>query len=369
MESKIIEICNSILFKSSQANLIALEGWGKKEWNNALDFCSFHGLVPVLSSVFNDIKKIDVSAKEVVLTWYGMAETIKNEYRNKIGIMREMALLFQDDGIDIMFLKGATLSNLYPLPEWRTFSDIDYYLYGKHQEGVNALETHGILTEEYEHHHTQASYKGVLIENHYDFFDCVNHKCNLILEKHMKDLALSEGRTIRYDFGDSRVQNAYSMTPTMNALFLMRHMSAHFVAETIPLRMVYDWSLFQIRNANRVDWERVIDLYAKTGMLVFAENIQYILMHYLKVPVTENPITPTSRYAKRIWESIFIKPRINPYKKYSLLFNIVETRTFLKNRWKHKIVYQNESYIKLFFSYVFLTFKRKIGLLNHVTHD
>ena len=66
---------------------------------------------------------------------------------------------------------------------------------------------------------------GILLENHYDFVERQNHRQNLILDDELKKLANEEGRKIKALFLDSEIKNAYVMTPTMNAIFLMRHMS------------------------------------------------------------------------------------------------------------------------------------------------
>jgi 1,6-anhydro-N-acetylmuramate kinase len=137
------------------------------------------------------------------------------------------------------------LAQLYPVEEWRVFSDIDFYLYGKWQEGNRVLERHGIECRPYVHHNTEAVLNSTLLENHYDFLDRDNHKGNLMLDDELKRLAKVEGRSFPFKFENTEVDNAYSMSPTMNAIFLMRHMAAHFFSESVALRMLYDWALFQ----------------------------------------------------------------------------------------------------------------------------
>ena len=254
---------------------------------------------------------------------------------------------------------------MYPNLEWRVFSDIDYYLFGRSAEGIDVLADKGIENKAYYHHHTQASLHGILLENHYDFVERVNHKCDLLLDDELKELAAEEGHSIRATFLGEEHTNAYVMTPTMNAIFLMRHMSAHFVGETIPLRQLYDWALFLRRYGNIVDWERVIKLYYASGMSTFAGIVQALIWNYLKIETPSSPVVPRTGYlARRVWHSIICPPEQDPYKKFSLRYFVFEARTFIDNRWKHKIVYPDESYVGLFFRYLWSVTKRKLGLLR-----
>ena len=149
------------------------------------------------------------------------------------------------------------------------------------------------------------------------------------------------------------------MTPTMNAIFLMRHMSAHFVSESIPLRMLYDWILFLKHHAKDVDWERVERLYKVSGMMEFVGIVQGILSKYFIVEIPECPVKPLmGEKMEKVWNSIVSPLDANPYKKRNIVYYLYETKVFLKNRWKHQIVYPNESYFFLFMRYTWSVMRR-----------
>ena len=261
----------------------------------------------------------------------------------------------------MMFLKGATTARLYPEPQLRVFGDIDFYMFGDDKKSIQALKGLGIKTEEYFNHHTQANFDGVLLENHYDFLDRDNHQGNLLLDDELKRLAMEEGHQYPFKFENPEVDNAYSMSPTMNAIFLMRHMAAHFFSETVALRMLYDWALFQRKYANEVDWKKVSELYKKAGMSKFPGMIQGILNSKLGLTIPECPIEPIyGKEMEGIWKSIVESPASNPYQKNSIRFLLFEARMFLDNRWKHRLVFEDESYWFLFFSYTWQYLKKKI---------
>ena len=357
-----IGLCNKVLLKREQPELPELSA---KDWARMLTLASMHGVLPVITPLFADYEAEDERLRGVLLEWYVTSLQNHQRYQLRVCNMREMAKLFEEEGLDVMFMKGAALAQLYPKPEWRVFSDIDYYLYGKSEQGIEVMARNGIKNSAYYHHHTQASLNNVLLENHYDFVERVNHKCDVMLDDALKALAEKEGHTMKADFLGKDVNNAYLMTPTMNAIFLMRHMSAHFVSESIPLRMLYDWALFLNKYAGEVDWDYAVPLYERSGMTRFARIIMMILKDRLEFECKDCPLELGEQAdAERVWESIIYPPGRDPYKGGTFRYYLFETRTFLQNKWKHEIVYPGESFVGLFFKYAWLGMKRMTGMLK-----
>ena len=355
-------LCNDILLKKKQPPLPDLS---VKDWDRLLTFASMQGVLPVIAPLFTDFETEDMQLRVMLVEWYGSSQECHQGYQLRIYNMRELAKIFAEEGIDIMFMKGAALAQLYPNPKWRVFSDIDFYLFGDFERGLWVMSKHGIRNSEYPHHHTQASLNGILLENHYDFVERANHRCDLILDDALKALAKKEGKSIPVTFLGGDIRNAYVMTPTMNAVFLMRHTSAHFVSETIPLRMLYDWALFLGQQGQDVDWPLVTGLYTQSGMTRFAGIVQQILRTHLEYECKDCPIAPgTQEDAEKVWESIIYPPEQDPYKGGTLHYYLFETRTFFANRWKHKIVYPGESFTLLFLKYVWFGIRRMTGTLN-----
>ncbi len=361
----ILEICNASLFGEGYR-------WDERElpdtdeMNQLIELSGAHGMLSVVMHGIQNIAIQDEELRDIIITGYGTAEKAERGIKKRLALMKYLSTEFKKAGLDVMFLKGATLAQFYPISQWRVFSDIDFYLYGRYDEGVKVLEQMGIETEEGLHHHSTSSYSDILLENHYDFIDRANHKCNLLIDDELKKLAEKEGRDYPYTFDNTEIDNAYCMSPTMNAIFLIRHMSTHFVSETVPLRMLYDWVLFLKRCTKDVDWDKVLSLYEQSGLSMFARMIQGILVSKMGIAIPDCPIEPLlEEKTDRIWNSIIDGETHNPYKKNSLLYTLYEVRVFIKNRWKHRIVFPKESYLKLFFSYVFLHLKSKLTRLFH----
>ena len=356
----IVDRCNDILFGVKPPN-DPLASLTTKELDQNLFEANRHGMLPVVMEGLSHVKINDIEKKRVILKWYGASDKSKKKFWKRIELMEQLALQFKNAGLDVMFLKGATTARLYPEPQLRVFGDIDYYMFGDSGKSVQVLKDMGVATKEYFNHHTQASFKGVLLENHYDFLDRENHRGNLPLDDELKRLAKVEGHSYPFKFENPEVDNAYSMSPTMNAIFLMRHMAIHFFSESVAMRMLYDWALFQKKNAGEVDWNKTQELYKKSGMPLFPRMIQGILVSKLGLDMSCSPIQPIcNATTDRIWQSIIESPASNPYKKNSTRFLLYEAKVFINNRWKHKLVFEDESYWFLFFSYTWQYLKKKI---------
>lgn len=362
----IVDICNKVLLDVTGGNSeIELPELSVTDWDKLLGIASMNGVLPIVMQVFEHRRMEEDGVRQVIIKWYAVAERFKNNNRKRIITMQELTNMFGKKGMDIMFFKGGALAQYYPNSEWRVFSDIDFYLYGRWKEGVDVMEQHGICNRQYYHHNTEASLHGILLENHYDFIERVNHPKHLILDDKLKELATTEGYQKKACFLGDDIKNAYVMTPTMNAIFLLRHMAAHFASETIPLRMLYDWALFLKKEEKTIDWDTVIPLYECSDLIGFVGVIQYLLRTYLGMTFEAvPPISVDEEKALRVWDSIVNPPVSNPYKKYSMKYFEHEGKNFLGNRWKHKIVYPRESYFMLALHYAWSIIKRKLGLLK-----
>lgn len=357
----IIEICNKALFQHES-------GWKNVDLPDVgeLDrLLKIAGRQGILSAFMYGLLERDYQDEELrdsIVTWYGITEKSQRGGIKRLMVMEGLAKVFKQAGLDVMFIKGATLAKYYPFPEWRMFSDIDFYLYGDYDEGILVLNDMDVGFDDGAHHHSTGSILNILLENHYDFVDRVNHKCNLLVDDELKKLAVEEGKNYPFTFEDMTIDNAYCMSPTMNAIFLIRHMSTHFASETIPLRMLYDWALFLKKDSGKIDWNRVLDVFERSGMDCFAGMIQGILSEKFHVTFAECPIKPImDATTERIWNSI-IDSSSKTKKGKSLLGIVKEATTFFRNRWKYKVAFPQESFWRLCLSFIGVHLKSRLKI-------
>lgn len=353
-----VGLCNKVLLKNEQPELPELSA---KDWDELLNFASMQGLLPVITQLFIDRKIEDKQLSQFLVRWYGTSMGSSQKYQLQLKTMCALSKLMDAEGIDIMFMKGAALAQLYPKAEWRVFSDIDFYLFGESQRGIEVMAQKGIGNNSSSHHHTRAVLNGILLENHFNFVERKNHRGDVILDDVLKALADKEGKSVPATFLGEDIHNAYVMTPTMNAIFLMRHMSAHFFSETISLRMLYDWALFLKHQSKDVYWPYVVGLYEQTGMATFSEIIQMILYSHIGYDCKGCPIARSAQKdADKVWNSIIYPPKQTPYNKHTIRYYLFESKIFLANRWKYKMAYSGESYALMFLKYSWSGIKKMI---------
>ena len=275
---------------------------GNEEWEKILSLSTKQRVLPLVVSMFDKLPPNRTATWTTAIEGRLMAEKLAEDQRRRLALVPRLAGLFRDRGLDVMFIKGATLSLRYPALELRYFGDLDFYLFGHAREGAEALAENGIVSREYYHHHIQASWKGVLLENHYDFVDLENHKCNRVLDEALKGLAERERRP--FALPGAKMDNAYRMSPTMEAVFLMRHMSAHFASAETELRQLYDWVLLVRQDGGQIDWWEVCRLYEASGMMRFAGIVSWIIREKLSVDL-ELPIPPDETPVReRVWAAL-----------------------------------------------------------------
>lgn len=350
VEKYLLPICTNLLTKQEPCDVDMVD-MSAKEWDRLCEYASVHGLLSVLSSYLQILNLQDAKSREVIIQWYGQAQqqTLQTQYMQAAA--ERLSRLMQLKGLDVMFLKGICLAQYYPLAEMRQSADIDYYLYGHQKEGLGALEEVGIRNEDVEDYHAHATMDGVRLEMHQSFIDTDRLDTNLIVENALRELAETEGKQYRCDWLHESVTNAYRMSPTMNAIFLMRHMAIHFVSEAVSLRMLYDWGLFLMNESNNVDWEKVCGLYEQVGMTDFAQMIQRIVVDKLNMPVKECcPIESLANdTSEKAWQYILNKTEGRDLTGNPLKVGLLRRYRMLKDKWKYDIAYPKDSYWKMFF--------------------
>ena len=327
-------------------------------WAAVLKLSIKQRVLPLVVSWMDTLPEEQIPTGREVIRAYLVSGHTREDVRHRFDVLESLAKLLGEGGLELMLLKGATLSVRYPAPDLRFFGDIDFYLFGESARGVELLAAKGVVSEDYYHHHTQATLDGVLLENHYDFVDLENHKSNRVLNDALKAMA-PVGRIPFKIPGKEPRTNVYRMSPTMEALFLMRHMSAHFAASETELRQLYDWALLLRDDADKIDWQEVTRLYEASGMMHFARIVCWIIREKLGLDLPL-PLEPAGGpLSEKVWADMFAGTSADRFRRGSLRYYLREAQVLLQNRWKYKLVYPGESFAGLVLG--MLRLKLKLG--------
>ena len=275
--------------------------------------------------------------RQTKLQWALTTDNTEKRYNKQAKSIAQLALMYGEDGIKMMILKGYGLSKCYPCPEHRSCSDIDIWLFGNQERGDKLLrERHNITIDEDKHHHTTFKLNGILVENHYDFLNIHSHHSSREIEQHLKATA--------HDAVEIDVEGSIAFIPNANchALFLLRHAAAHFAAVEIVLRHITDWGLFVRHYHNDIDWTWLRTICREQKMERFLDVMNALACNLCDIDISLMPNTTRDKALEQRVLNDILSPEFRATKPTRGLGRIVifKLRRWWANRWKHRLVYR-----------------------------
>lgn len=308
-------------------------------WKRMLRMSAAQGVLAVTYDAIRKMPDRVQPPKELVLAWAVNTDRIEQDFARKSKVLEELAAFYGSHGICTMLLKGSGLASLYPVPAHRPCGDIDIWLHGRQAEADEIMRQElKIPISNDVHHHTIFFFKGVMVENHFDFLNLWSHRSNRRLEQQLRRFAAEKGAIF-----NAGMQEIALPSPNFNALFLMRHMAVHFAAVEICLRHIADWAVFLRADGNQVNWPEVRAIYREQNMNRFADAITALCVKQLG-------IKPAMAYAYEDdadLQAVILKEILHPafsekHPESGLLAPaLFKLRRWWANRWKHRLVYKD----------------------------
>ena len=239
-----------------------------------------------------------------------------------------MAKAYSEAGIEMMVLKGYGLSLNYPIPAHRPTGDIDVCL-SDWRRGDEVIRRRGIAIDYSHHHHSVFSWKGQMVENHYDIENRYASRKGRQVDDLLKRLSHVGRKEVAV--GDGKV---FLPSADFNGIFLISHNASHFAGNHITLRHLLDWALFVYRQWREIDWSFVTDWLTRLGLRRFfccmnALSIDCLGIAAEKFPVLERDAALEQRVLADILHPTFSE------KGSGFLFKL---RRLKANMWKHNLV-------------------------------
>jgi len=319
---------------------LALKSIVQPHWTGIKELAANQGITALF---FDTINVLPISLrpdKKFLLNWFGQVTYIESKYDSHKSALESLTKLYENNGIRAMLLKGYGLSLFWPIPNHRAPGDIDIYLFGNQKEADQKFASqYNIKIDNSHHHHSVFRFKGVTVENHYDFLNVHSHKSNVWIEEMFKKMAIEEPV-----IEDQSIKNLYYPSYTLNALYVARHAACHFASEKIKIRHLLDWAFLIRVTHDKIDWERFWNEVKKMNMQKFVSCMNIICYRYLGFSETifHQPeyIHKDYALADRMLNNIF-DPDDTGSKKKGLDYIIHRTKLWWNNRWKHRMVYSD----------------------------
>jgi len=233
------------------------------DWDSLVNLAARQG---VLCVARDGLVQMPGISRELLIRWELSVQKLEARNKKQRAVIKELVSLFNENGIEMLLLKGIGLSELYPIPIHRECGDIDIFLFGDYEKGNKVIEDLGIEVEREGSKHSKFYFKGVPVENHKTFLNVEFTQTDKNLEKYLHETLTEQGYdTIIIDGVKVRIP-----VPDFTAIFLTRHNITHFLASGLVLRHFCDLALFFEQNRERIDFGR----FEK----VMQENRQYNLI-------------------------------------------------------------------------------------------
>ena len=332
------------------------------EWNILFDM-SMKQCVPsvVLDGLNKSLASVPCQDNKGIgkmdkLKWLSMVLNMERQYTKHESVIAELAAFYQSVGYQMMLLKGYGLSKYWPIPNHRPTGDIDIYLMYLNPEGKDKrqpawkcadklmTEKFGIQIDNSHHHHSVFTYKGIMVENHYDFINVHSHRSNRWIENEFKTLALKGNEEYTFDNGAKLL----FPSPLLNCLFIARHNAIHFAAEHLNLRQLLDWALFVEKRHKDIDWNYFWNIAKKMGMEKFVLCMAFIAIRQLAfekdVFHIPNEYEDFQKYNHGLIDKVLdniLHPTDEDNDGKGIAYVINRYKLWKSNLWKHRIVYSD----------------------------
>lgn len=268
-----------------------------------------------------------------------------NDYRKRLG---QLAGLYNNHGFRLMVLKGYGLGLNYPRPEHRPCGDIDIWAFGEYKEADAMISKElGISVNDSHHHHTTFSFKGYLVENHYDFVNVHYGHKNAELEMIFKKLADDDSLKTEIDG-----QILYLPSPNLNALFLLRHTVLHFASTSMILRQILDWGFFVKKYSAEIDWAWLMEILDEYHMDGFFACLNAICVDDLGFDAALFPLFQTDERLKERVLNDTLSPEFSEKQPVGFMKRIqFKYRRWNANKWKQDLCYGDSRFWSFFVSF------------------
>ena len=251
--------------------------------NLAQEHCTVPFVLPCLrsASVYPSMKH---QVKEMMLNYY----QIEHFTRTTVSLLRE-------NHIDCYLLKGLSLADCYPVPEYRKLGDLDLYLAEPEilSQAQTVLESNGyILQDELSDHHVTYYYtfpktgRRFILELHYRVVGQYQYsRTNEIVDSVYSPAQLKKS---------AQMIHGYSYTvlpPTEYVFYMIHHMLKHYLYSGFGIRLLCDFTFYLKCHESEIDFDQIHTWCRESRISHLYEIILESCRIYLGLPDSIDPQT------------------------------------------------------------------------------
>lgn len=239
------------------------ENVGQEEWRELMELAHINNTVGIVSFVYmhHPAQAPSGVCPELRKACLGGIAL----YAQRAEAMRKLAVEFDKNGIDCIFFKGFVVRDYYPVPELRTFGDVDFVV--RKEDRVKSDELMKALgyepkdtwepaysylkgTEYYEIH---TDVMEIDVSDQADYVDYYRH-----IWDHVQPARVVQ------------LKHALEFTPEFHFLYLLTHIAKHISGSGAGVRMYLDIAFFIKHFGGDLDWNWIAGELEKLQLKDFA---------------------------------------------------------------------------------------------------
>ena len=233
---------------------------GEVDFRLIYDISKFHD---VANTVFYAVERLKNKPEpELYKKWRDERNIGFHRYIVQQDEYNKITELFSAEGIDYTPMKGFAISKLYPAPEYRFMSDLDFLLRRADLKRAGALikgmgytvETEGAL-----HHDEFIKPPFMLVELHHEMVG-VNSR----FHDYYTDI---------FDRARKVGEHSFALSDEDSYIFQLVHLNKHYEESGTGIRSVVDIYLFNEKKGESLDWAYIDREFARLGLTDFHRMI------------------------------------------------------------------------------------------------
>lgn len=193
----------------------------------------------------------------------------------KLALVEKISEIFNQNGIDHVFLKGSHLKHIYPKTYMRSMGDIDVLVKADRIKFAGECLVNAgfdFISERAEH--DTYEFGNVEVEVHRAIsVNVLTHKESLL-----EDV---------WHHVELKSENRYQLQPEFETTYLLHHLKAHMLMGGVGVRNVIDIGIFLDHMKNIIKPEILKELLTQQGYQIFFMNIVYSNEKYLDIYLKE----------------------------------------------------------------------------------
>ena len=243
------------------------------DWKKLAELAKIHSVVGILG--YMSMKHPICPDPEIASNLRNLCKSTVVCFTRRIVQAQILVQKLENAGIDHILMKGYVLRDFYPVPELRTFNDIDLVIRPDSRAKSDGL----MLSLGYQRHDDWEpvfSYQqgDLLFEVHTDIME-IDVSDNADYRSYFQNM---------WDYVRPVSAHSYRFTPEFHFLYLLTHIAKHVHGSGAGIRMYLDIAAFIRHYGNTLNWDWINAQLTHLKLDIFAAVVLTAMEHWFGVP-------------------------------------------------------------------------------------